>query len=258
MKFSMLAGIALFAMLGCAGCSSTGTATKPASPPLEGSAWVLSSLPGRSLVPGATPTARFETGRVFGTDGCNRYSMPFRAQGTEIEIGPIGASTKMACPENIMAQAQAFTAALLNARRFRHGAGTLELLDTRGDVLATFTAQAQSLAGTSWTVRNINNGRQAVVSVATGSTVTMAFDANGRVYGTTGANQYTGAYSADGDALHFSNVAATLRASADPAIDEQEQAFLRAVKSVANMRFEGDRLEMRSADGAIAIMLERS
>ena len=104
---------------------------------------------------------------------------------------------------------------------------------------------------------NINNGRQAVVGIVTGSTVTMAFDTAGRVSGTTGCNRYTAAYLAEGNALRISSVAATRMACADPAVDEQEQAFLRALESVATLGFEGDRLVLRDKDGAMAIVLDR-
>jgi heat shock protein HslJ len=183
--------------------------------------------------------------------------MPFTAHGSMIEIGPMGPSTQMACPESTMAQAKAFTAALLGARSFRHGKGTLELLDASGTVAVAFAAQASSLAGTSWSVVNINNGSQAVVGMVSGATVTMAFDTAGRVSGTTGCNRYTAAYRAKGDALRISSVAATRMACADPAVDEQEQAFLRALASVATLGFEGDRLVLRQQDGAMAIVLER-
>ena len=255
MRFNWVAGLGLSVALGLAGCAARNTAT--VSPSLDGSAWVLASLPGRSLVPDATPTARFEAGRVAGSDGCNRYSMPFTAHGSRIEIGPMGPSTQMACPESTMAQAEAFTTALRTARSFRRGNGTLEILAANGAVVVTFAAQASSLVGISWSVVNINNGRQAVVGMVSGSTVTLAFDTAGRVSGTTGCNRYTAAYNADGDTLRFSSVAATRMACADPAVDEQEQAFLRALESVATMGFEGDRLVLRDKDGAMAIVLER-
>lgn len=254
-SFAWVIGLGLLGAIGLAGCASTKPAVESAS--LDGSAWVLASLPGRSLVPDATPTARFEAGRVSGTDGCNRYSLPFTAQGAKIEIGPLGPSTMMACPENTMAQANTFTTALLTARSFRRGAGTLELLDAKGTVVVTFAAQSSSLAGTSWSVVNINNGRQAVVGMVSGSTVTMAFDNAGRVSGTAGCNRFNAAYKADGDTLRFSSVAATRMACADPAVDEQEQAFLRALESVATLGFEGDRLVLRQKDGAMAIILDR-
>ena len=255
MRFVWVVGLSLWVAIGLAGCAARNQATE--SPSLDGSAWVLASLPGRSLVADATPTARFEAGSVAGSDGCNRYSMPFTAQGSRIEIGPMGPSTQMACPESTMAQAGAFTTALRAARSFRRGAGTLELLDANGAAVVTFAAQASSLAGTSWSVVNINNGRQAVVGMVSSSTVTMAFDTAGRVSGTTGCNRYTAAYNADGNTLRLSSVAATRMACADPAVDEQEQAFLRAIESVATLGFEGDRLVLRDKDGAMAIVLER-
>jgi hypothetical protein len=39
---------------------------------------------------------------------------------------------------------------------------------------------------------------------------------------------------------------------------EQEQAFLNALGSVALARREGDRLELRTAGGALAAILERA
>lgn len=242
--------------LGILGCASSNTMTK-SSVPLDGSAWVLSSLPGRSLVPDVTPTARFEAGQITGTDGCNRYSMPFTAKGSTIEIGPLGPSTSMACPERTMEQAAIFKKALLDARSFRHGTGMLDLLDSNGEVVATLTAQAESLAGTSWNVTNINNGRQAVVSIVPGSTVTMVFDTEGRVSGTTGCNQFTASYSVDGNNLQFSSAATTRRACADPGVDEQEKAFLHAFESVRTMHIEGDLLVLRQEDGAMAIILKK-
>lgn len=255
MRIAWALGLIMSSAMVLAGCASTTTA--PESRALEGSAWVLSSLPGRRPIPDVTPTAQFEDGRVNGSDGCNRYSMPFTAKGNAIEIGPSGPSTQMACPESTMAQAAAFTTALQSARSFRTSHDTMELLNASGAVVATFVAQAHSLAGTSWNVTMINNGREAVVGIVDGSTVTMAFDTGGRVSGTTGCNQFTSSYSVDGDALRFSKTATTRRACADPAVGEQEHAFLRALESVATMRFEGDRLDLRSKDGALAMVMVR-
>jgi heat shock protein HslJ len=255
MRYRWIIGLGLAGAMGLAGCASTKTATEP--PSLDGSSWVLASLPGRSLVPDATPTARFGGGHVAGTDGCNRYAMPFTVQGSEIRIGPKGPSTLMACPEVTMAQAEAFTSALTGARGFRHGEGTLDLLDAHGTAVATLVTQAHALPGTSWNVVNINNGRQAVVGLAADSTLTMAFDTAGGVSGSTGCNRYTAAYRAEGDTLHLSSVAATRLACADEALAEQERAFLSALESVATLSFEGDRLDLRGPDGALAVILER-
>lgn len=255
MKIEWTIQLGLLIAMGLAGCASTNAASD--APALNGSAWVLASLPGQTLVPAATPTARFEEGQVAGSDGCNRYSMPFTTRGSTIEIGPLGWSTRMACPDDITAQAKVFNEALLSARSFRKADGKLELLDTNGSIVATFVAQAQSLAGTSWSVVNINNGRQAVVGIVSDAVLTMEFDTAGQVSGSTGCNRFTATYRADGDTLKITTVAATRRACPDEALAEQEQAFLRALESVATMSFEGNRLDLRQADGALAIIVVR-
>jgi heat shock protein HslJ len=255
MKFVWIIGLGILSTIGLAGCASTDTANEPSS--LDGSAWVLASLPDRSLIPDATPTARFDGDLVTGSDGCNRYSMPFKVKGSSIEIGPSGFSTLMACPETTMAQAAAFTAALQSARGFARRDGMLELLSADGAVVAKFSSQSQSLAGTSWNVTMINNGRQAIVGIVNDSTVTIELDREGRVSGTTGCNRYTGAYAVEGDSLRFSQIAATRMACADPALAEQEQHFLGALGAVATLFSQGDRIYLRRADGELALILIR-
>jgi len=39
---------------------------------------------------------------------------------------------------------------------------------------------------------------------------------------------------------------------------EQERQFLRALETVATARFEGDRLELRSAEGQLAVTLTKA
>ena len=86
----------------------------------------------------------------------------------------------------------------------------------------------------------------------------MAFAADGKVGGSGGCNQYTSSYVVDGSALRFTLAAATRRMCAAAGVMEQEQAFFRALESVATMRMEGDRLEMRTADNATAMTLVRT
>ena len=51
------------------------------TPPLEGTAWVLAELPGRTLPAGAIATLRFDRDRVTGHDGCNSFTVPYKAEG---------------------------------------------------------------------------------------------------------------------------------------------------------------------------------
>ena len=236
-------------------------AESPAADPprLDGTAWVLAELPGHARVPGSSITLRFEDGRASGTDGCNRYGFAYTGTGSKLEFTPSGISTQMACAPDLMQQAEAFKAGLTRTRAFGMESGQLRLLDAEGAVIARFDPQPEGLAGTAWIVNGYNNGRQAVVSVLNGSKLTMEFSADGRVAGYAGCNRYTGSFEQDGKALSFGPAAATRRMCIEPeGVMEQEQQFLKALETVATARQEADRLEMRTADGALAVTLNRA
>jgi heat shock protein HslJ len=235
-------------------CAAVPPAVDP--PRLDGTAWVLSELPGRTLVPGSSVTLRFEDGRASGSDGCNRYGVAYSTSGSKFKVEPGGMSTQMACAPELMQQATAFMASLTGAQAYRVDSGQLQLLGADGAVLARFAAQPEGLAGTAWLVTGFNNGRQAVVSVLNDTELTMEFSTDGRVAGSAGCNRYTGSFKQDGKALSFGPTAATRRMCVGPeGVMEQEQLFLKALETVATARLEADRLELRTADGALAVTL---
>lgn len=234
-------------------CTSVAPATD--APSLDGTAWVLSSLPGRTLVPGEKPTLRFDGGRASGTDGCNRYTTAYTSTGARLKFDAAGAATMMACAPEIMDQARAFTASLEATRSYRVGEGGLQLLGQDGAVLASLAAQSQALAGTSWRVTGYNNGRQAVVSVLAETQLTLVFAADGRVSGSAGCNNFMGTFTVSGSSLQFGPAATTRMMCPQPGVMEQEQQFLKALETVATVRQEGNRAELRTADGALAASL---
>jgi len=253
MKFiALVSAVGLAAITGCWPMAATAD-----SPSLDGTAWVLTSLAGR-IVSGPLATGRFENGRVHGTDGCNRYSSTYTTKGASIQIGPKGPTTLMACAPEVMKQAEAFAASLAGARTYRVSAGQLQLIGADGAILSTFAAQSQSLAGTSWQATGINNGKGGVASLVADSRVTINFASDGKASGSGGCNTYTSTWKAEGNALAFAPAAATRRMCAAPGVMAQEQAFFKALESVATMRMEGDSLEMRTAQGALAVMLART
>jgi heat shock protein HslJ len=227
------------------------------TPPLEGTAWTLSSLPGHDLGSSSAPTLRFEDGRASGSDGCNRYSMPFVVKGGRLDLSGPAMSTEMACAPEVMKRAAAYVAALQGSTGYRIRDGQLELLGDDGSVRLTLAARSQSLTGTSWRASGINNGKKAVASVVLGSEVTIAFGPDGRASGSAGCNSFTAGYEASAPQLKFTAPASTRKMCANAEVMRQEQAFLAALQTVATMRFEGDRLELRRADGALAVALMR-
>lgn len=246
-------GLAVAALVSTA-CSSAPPMAD--APRLEGTAWVLASLPGRTPTDGATATLRFEGGRAAGTDGCNRYTTTYSPSGGRLQFAAPAASTMMACAPEVMDQARAFASSLAATRGYRVADGQLLLLGPDGAVVARFAPQPQELAGTSWRVIGYNNGRQAVVSVLDGTQVSIAFAADGRMSGSAGCNNFMGTYALSGSSLKLGPAAATRRMCAQPdGIMAQEQQFLQALETVATMRREGDRAELRTADGALAVSL---
>jgi heat shock protein HslJ len=146
---------------------------------------------------------------------------------------------------------------LSSAKRCRVTDGRLQLLGSNGAVLATLVAQAQSLAGTSWRATGIKNGKGGFASVVGGSNVTVAFGADGRVSGSAGCNQFNAGYDVPGSNLTIKIAVVTRKKCSNPAVMEQEHAFLMALESVTTLRFEGRRLELRTATGALALALTR-
>jgi heat shock protein HslJ len=117
-----------------------------------------------------------------------------------------------------------------------------------------FSAQSGELAGTSWTVLGYNNGRGGVVSPIIGTELTAAFGVDGTVTGSAGCNTYSAGYEVDGNAISIGLTISTMMACAEPAgIMEQEQEFLTALGTAATYQIRGDSMEMRTAEGSIAV-----
>lgn len=226
---------------------------------LAGTNWVLTTLNGSPALADATATLQFGAdGTVSGTDGCNRFSTTFTQDGASLVINQ-AASTMMMCPEpeGVMEQAAAYMAALAQTTNFSANESQLALL-AGNQIVATFAADVQELTGTEWDVTMFNNGREAVVGVIEGVEITALFGDNGELSGSPGCNQYIGGYTVDGNTIQISQLGSTMRFCAEPeGVMEQEQAFLAALQSAATFTVEGDALEMRTAEDAIAVMMTR-
>jgi heat shock protein HslJ len=227
---------------------------------LAGTGWTLTALNGAPVPAEPVVTLNLSgTGQATGTDGCNRYVTAYTVEGDAITFSPAGASTMMACPDPIMAQAQAYMAALTAAATFTAEGDTLTLLDGSGTAVAVFTAVSTDLAGTAWTATMINNGREAVVSVIEGTTVTAEFGADGVLGGSGGCNSFSAGYQSDGEGqITIDPPASTMMACAEPAgVMEQEMQYLAALTTAATYTVEGNRLELRTADGALAVSFQQ-
>jgi heat shock protein HslJ len=113
---------------------------KAQSQDLAGTSWeVIGYNNGKqavtSLLAGTTLTAEFgKDGNLSGNSGCNTYNGTYTVTGDQIKIGPL-ATTRMACPQEIMDQETQYLAALQSAATYRVEGTGMELR-TPEDALA--------------------------------------------------------------------------------------------------------------------------
>ena len=256
MNKNWLVFIICVGMMILAACASSGAQQ---GGELTGKVWAVTDLMGKPLVADTGISAQFTTdGKVSGSAGCNRYSGMYTVSGSNITFSSPMASTMMMCDQAIMDQESAYLNTLGEAKTYAVNGDQLTL--TGGDVtqLAVYKAQSQDLAGTNWEVTAYNNGNQAVVGVLEGTTLTASFGDDGNLSGNSGCNQYNGAYKVDGNQITIGPLASTMMMCSDPAgVMDQEAQILAALQSAASYEIEGNVLQLRTKDDALAAMFNR-
>ena len=178
---------------------------------LDGTAWVLTSLNGDSLVKGTNITLDFAEGRLGGFAGCNGYGGGgnggrYIATDDGVLTIPQIAVTVQLCPtpEGVMEQETAFISALRDAVAYRSMEDRLEIHDSAGETTLVFARNEESamdprdLVGTKWRLLSRNGN-----SPLEGSTITLAFHNAYRVGGHAGCRGYIATYEASGDDIKF-------------------------------------------------------
>ncbi len=250
-SLTMLGGLVL------AACASGGL-PNGTNLPLNGTSWLLVTLNGKPTLDVTQVTLNIEADRLNGSDGCNRFNGSFKGSDGKFSVGQNLASTMIACPEPIMKQAAEFTQALTQAAAYQNDGKQLTLLDGGGKALAVFDAQNKSLEGTSWIVTGYNNGKQAVVGVISGSEQTANFGPDGKLSGSAGCNNYNTSYKVATNTIQIGPAATTRKMCPEPAgVMEQEMQFLMALETAATYRIDGNFMELRTADDAMAATFER-
>ena len=101
-----------------------------AKPNLAGSEWGFAEETGKQA-----RFIQFREDAVGGSLGCNRFTGRYTFEDGVLKIGPL-ASTRMACPPDVMQRETEFAAILENARSAEPSATALVLKDADGTVLA--------------------------------------------------------------------------------------------------------------------------
>jgi len=244
-------------MLVSTACSSPASQTGGGD--LTGKVWALTQLASKPPVAGTGISAQFGAdGKVSGSAGCNRYTGTYTTSGNSITFSSPMATTMMMCDAPVMEQESAYLKALGEAKTYAVKDDQLTLAGANNNSLAVYKAQTQDLAGTSWEAVNYNNGKQAVVGVITDTTLTADFGKDGTLSGKAGCNTYSGGYKTNGNQITIGPLASTMMACDQPAgVMDQETQYLAALQSAATYQIEGNVLELRTKDDALAAILQK-
>ena len=190
------------------------------------------------------------------TADCNRVGGTYKTEGNHLTI-TLGPSTLVACPPD--SQAPEFTQQLGEVASYLFNGDNLVLEFKLDSGSMTFAPSAPNgLAGSTWTVVNYNNGKEAVITPIVGTNISMDFGADGTVSGVSGCNNYSGKYETSGDALKVGPLASTRRACVTPdGVMEQETQYLAALQNSATYKIEGNTLTIRDASGAMQVVATR-
>ena len=207
-----------------------------------------------SVIIGTEITANFSAdGKLSGNASCNTYNASYETNGQNIKIGP-AATTMMACDQAVMDQEAQYLTALTTAATYRIDGMRMEMRTAEGALVASFEKAATggaALSGSAWIVISYNNGKGGVVSTLIGTDLTANFGTDGVLSGNSGCNTYSASYKTDGDKITI-GPAMTTRMACEQAVMDQEQQYLAALSTAATYRIDGAKLELRTADGALA------
>jgi len=107
---------------------------------------------------------------------------------------------------------------------------------------------APELAGTSWVVTRID-GRAPL----RGDALSADFGVDGRLNGDSGCNSYSGPFIQDGSTIRVGELLSTRRACIDADRQRQEGRVLAILQGETIVRYERDRLNVRSSDGTLEL-----
>ena len=244
-----------------AACSASPTPAPQKGGILTGVEWQLQKVNGSQAPAGPRPvTATFDAKTVAGFSGVNQYSGPYTATADGgFKAGPLS-STMMAGPPEAMQLESGYLKALQGAATYLVANGTLTLYSGEGAPIVVYsagTAASAELPGSTWQATSINNGKQAVVSVVSSSTVTADFGSDGKLTGNGGVNTYSATYTTNGEAIKIGPAVSTKMAGPVPLMD-QETEYFAALAKATTWKITSGRLELRDSGGALQVQYERA
>lgn len=186
----IIASVALTMALGLIEHATAQTVQPGSNRALEATYWKAIELAGTPTAPqDAKREAHlvFQTGRVSGSDGCNRVTGSYELKGDGITFGQM-AGTQMACADTGDIE-QRFHTALKGTSRWRIVGSRLELMGATGSPLAVFEGRDQTpppatpskLQGTTWQLVRFQGSDDTTLTPDDKTKYRIAFGAGGQL-----------------------------------------------------------------------------
>ena len=243
---ALLAAVCVIFLVFGAGCISF------SQPDPNGTVWKLDSIGSNNDAPNGIITLSFSNGVASGSSGVNTYAGTYTLSTGDGKLTFSGiASTKMTGPSGLMAQENAYLADLGEVASYAISANTLILKDNAGNTLLTFT---NPLEGTAWKLISYTPaGKTAQLNAA--GLVTLMFEPNGDLSGSTGINTYEATWKMSGKTLDISQPAIT-KMVGPQFMEDQESDYLSLMGSVAGFTLSAGQLDLIDAAGAPIMSFE--
>lgn len=121
-------------------------------------------------------------------------------------------------------------------------------VSSRAQRIQDLSTDQRVLNGTEWTLVSFGpaGGENDLIA---GTEVTLKFQDDTRVGGSTGCNSYGGSYQVRGNSISFGRLISTRRACVVQRANEQEQRFILALEAASRFRVSTDRLTILSDRG---------
>lgn len=230
--------------------------------PLEYTLWTLTAMNGTAVLSDTNITAVFtpgettDTGTIDGSSGCNTYSAGYTKDGKNLTIQP-AATTRMYC-ETAMDTEQAYLQALQASTSYEIFVNQLVLTNPSGSL--TFTANRTPLTGALWSLvslGDVSKPEQPVAGSAFSAQFTViAGSPSGVLFGTTGCNEYTAAFTASTEEIKINLPASTQNKSCVPGLTDQEQQYFLALNNATTYHISGNTLTIPYDSGKQALVFE--
>ena len=225
--------------------SSPTTAAEPLAV-LEGTEWLLTSLYGKLPVEGSSITLEFLPDNYLqGESGCNSYGAHYVAKGSAIDLAEIH-RTSFDCDvqDSITQQERVYSEALESIAAFQETDERLQFDNAKGEAILVFARKlppaVDPVLGDSEWILALLHGEE----LLEGSHITLNLGQEG-FDGFASCNRYGGEYeAADRGVLTTAMVWQTEMECESPALTDQEQTYVEALRKSASYRVTDGRLEI--------------